>query len=563
MIAGLGDSTNVTLGHANTIHPSKDFVLYADTTMARGVLAIPSATVGAFNSQTVRLRTPVFDATGTFTFTVSSGTISGATTFKTLTVTVTAANSIPVAANTSSTLSLYANLGSAGDVTTSGWKDNVADSAPVVTAGATVGAYTAVAYIFIKQRNLDSETTYGAAATSIYETVTATLTGVGAVAGAMNNALLRTQVASVANGESIVVYSDGRAGTASVALSSASMGTFATKVVTLFSSTAASYELNMPAGGGVVDSLAALSGALRVVPKDSGGNFISSNARIYIYSSDTSILNMNGTACTDGSASTQGYYACSLSGWMKPGTVTLTVRDSSTVALSTAAVKAETSIVTVNRPETVTVSFDKRSYTPGEKATITITVTDGAGRPIANSTLSSLFESGGIVASRTLDSAGLGTLSAASYTFDNASNIAYGRGKAQVTVYMPTNFTGEISLYANRGDSLVTTTGVIGDTVTVTNPTTDAANAALDAAQEATDAAIAATDAAVLAQESADAAAVAAEAAAETAAEAADAAKAAVDAVTALSAEVTKLLTQFATLQKLMTRIAKKVGVKV
>jgi hypothetical protein len=528
--------------------------------MARGVLAIPSSTVGAYNVQTVRLRTPVFDVTGTYTFTVSSGTISGAATFKTLTVTVTAANSIPVAANTSSTLSLYGTL---GIQSADGWVDNVADSAPVLTAGATVGSYTAAAFIFIKQRNADSATTYGAAATAIYETVTATLTGVGAVAGHMHNATLRTQVASVASGESIVVYSDGRAGTASVALSTASMGTFATKVVTFFSSTAATYELNMPAGGGVVDSLAALTGALRVVPKDSGGNFISSSARIYLYSSDTSILNMNGTACTDGSSATQGYYACNLSGWMKPGSVTVTVRDSSTVALSTASVKAETTVVTVNRPETVTIAFDKRTYTPGEKATITITVTDNAGRPIANSTLSSLFESGGIVASRTLDSAGLGTLSAASYTFDNASIIAYGRGKAQVKVYMPTNYTGEISVYANRGDSLVTTTGVIGDTVTVTNPTEDAANAALDAAQDATDAAIAATDAAILAQESADAAAVAAEAAAETAAEAAEAAKAAVDAVTALSKEVTKLLTQLATLQSLMNRIAKKVGVKV
>ena len=39
-------------------------------------------------------------------------------------------------------------------------------------------------------------------------------------------------------------------------------------------------------------------------------------------------------------------------------------------------------------------------------------------------------------------------------------------------------------------------------------------------------------------------------------------AQAAVDAVTALSAEVTKLVAQLATLQKLLNRVAKRVGVK-
>ncbi|NDB08554.1 MAG: hypothetical protein EBX97_07835, partial [Actinobacteria bacterium] len=141
--------------------------------------------------------------------------------------------------------------------------------------------------------------------------------------------------------------------------------------------------------------------------------------------------------------------------------------------------------------------------------------------------------------------------------------ITFGAGVKTYTYVMPSTGQKVVLTYTGGAGISGGTQSADSATVIVKDPAEEAANSALDAAQEATDAAIAATDAAVLAQESADAAAVAAEAAAETAAEAADAAKAAVDAVTKLSAEVTKLLTQFATLQKLMTRIAKKVGVKV
>jgi D-arabinose 1-dehydrogenase-like Zn-dependent alcohol dehydrogenase len=132
--------------------------------------------------------------------------------------------------------------------------------------------------------------------------------------------------------------------------------------------------------------------------------------------------------------------------------------------------------------------------------------------------------------------------------------ITFSAGVSTSTYVMPA--TGQqVVLSYTGGAGLSGTQTADSVTVTVLDPAEEAANSALDAAQEATDAAIAATDAAILAQEAADEAASAAIAAQETA-------QAAVDAVTALSAEVTKLVAQLATLQKLLNRVAKRVGVK-
>jgi len=252
------------------------------------------------------------------------------------------------------------------------------------------------------------------------------------------------------------------------------------------------------------------------------------------------------------------------------GTATLTIADSTTVAAASVSSNA-VSVTVAGAAYTGTIAFDKASYQPNEVAIITVTVKDRAGRVVKDQTASAtpnLFvtvKAGEDIQNKAFSSVkstfGFGSGQAGT-SWDFAGNSIRG-GVETYVVYMPAS-AGDVTI-GNLGTSYESTTSftAVSAKASVVDNAELAANSALDAAQEATDAAIAATDAAVLAQESADAAAVAAEAAAETAAEAADAAKAAVDAVTKLSAEVTKLLTQFATLQKLMTRIAKKVGVKV
>jgi hypothetical protein len=190
--------------------------------------------------------------------------------------------------------------------------------------------------------------------------------------------------------------------------------------------------------------------------------------------------------------------------------------------------------------------LDKTSYLPGEIAKVTISFLDGLGKGIADTAIVSALATGGVTANAATTSSGE-TITVTAAT--------HGAGKFTYDFTMPSNG-GTVVFKATGGSSLPSAARVaVWETVTVVDPAEEAANSALDAAQEATDAAIAATDAAILAQEAADEAASAAVAAQETA-------QAAVDAVTALSAEVTKLVAQLATLQKLLNRVAKRVGVK-
>ena len=453
----------------------------------------------------------------------------------TFTLTVSAANTTPTAAQSSAYMTdsnypVRANLG---------------DSTIVVTAGS-AGSTAAVADIKWIQRNSDSSTSL-----VTQESVTAVISGAGllSVAGGATK-----QGAVVAGAhESITVWSDGRGGTATITLTTTSMTTWASKSVTFFG-TAASASLSAIVGKVSKTGIDSAT-ALRVSVKDSNQANYATAIPMYVHSSDTKVVS-NGV-CAGGtvtSSATTGYGNCSLSGLiLDSGTTKIKVAnfayESTTAQKAAGFVTAEVDIRVVGAPSKVKATFDKSSYTPGSEATVTLTWTDGLGQVVdSHTTLAGALAAGGLDYNVGTDM--------------TDTIITFGAGVKTYTYVMPSNGQ-KVTLSYTGGAGLAGTQTADSATVTVVDPAEDAANSALDAAQEATDAAIAATDAAVLAQESADAAAVAAEAAAETAAEAAEAAKAAVDAVTKLSAEVTKLLTQLATLQKLMSRIAKKVGVKV
>jgi len=454
----------------------------------------------------------------------------------TFTLTVTAANTKPAAAQSSVWLT---NSGATS------FLPNLGDSTIVVTAGTGVNA---VGMISWQQRNSDSST----ASFVAQESVTAVLSGVGLLA-TTGQPSTRAGAVTAAFNETITVFSDGRGGTATITLTTTTMTTWATKTVTFFG-TPTSATLSAIVGKVSKTGIDSAT-ALRVGIKDANQANYTTAYPMYVHSSDTRVVS-NGV-CAGGTVSvgaTTGWGSCSLSGLVgDSGTTKIKVANfafESTTAQQTAGfVTAEVDIRVVGAPKTVKATFNKASYTPGEQATVTLTWTDGLGQVVdSHTTLAGALAAGGLdynVGTDVTDTI-----------------ITFGAGVKTYTYTMPS--TGQkVTLSYTGGAGLAGTQTADSVTVTVVDPAEEAANSALDAAQEATDAAIAATDAAVLAQESADAAAVAAEAAAETAAEAAEAAKAAVDAVTKLSAEVTKLLTQLATLQKLMNRIAKKVGVKV
>jgi hypothetical protein len=430
------------------------------------------------------------------------------------------------------------------------------DSSVVLSKGdAASPAVNAV--IFVTQLNALGAATYGNSVT-VGESITAYVaSGPGLLkAGGYGTA---ARAVSVKRGETITVQNDGTSGVASIVLGSTSLGaTWKTKTVTFYGDAAkASIALKGP--GVISDDSSNRTNELRVTLKDSSDVLNTIATNLYLNSDNETIVAKGWIQATVDA--TLGYASVDLSSFVDAndsGTAKISlasyVPDSTTAQKAVGFISNELTMTVVGKAASFKLSLDKKNYKPGDIAKVTVSAFDGLGKAIADTSVVGMFATGGITANGATALAD--TVIATSYA-------THGQGKYTFEYTIPQS-SGNLVFKATGGAGLVTAGQVaVYETVTVTDPAEEAANSALDAAQEATDAAIAATDAAVLAQESADAAAVAAEAAAETAAEAAEAAKAAVDAVTKLSAEVTKLLTQFATLQKLMTRIAKKVGVKV
>ncbi len=470
----------------------------------------------------------------TFYATFPGGNTATPPTPVTYTFTVTAADLKPNAAKSSAWLQGTGGFNAYSDLITSDSVISVAKGTGTNAAGT----------IVMQQRNVDSSTSV-----LLAESVTVVSTGVGLVG--RNSATTPVGAFTAVSSDTISVISDGRAGTQTITLSTTSMPNWKTFTIT-YSGDAAKATITAPKAV-MSASAPSTTNTIRVTPKDSLDNLVTSSTSMYLHSSDTAVI-ANATsaqACSVAATAALGYGTCD---------ITARIVDSGTTKVkfanyafgatlpTTVIVTNEVDITVVGSAAKVSIAFDKRTYTPGETAKITVTVVDGLGKAVADQTIVSLFATGGI----TVSPAGTGTVSGETITTVAAT---HGQGKLSYTYTMPTSGS-EVVASATGGTGLPAAARVaVSDTVTITDPAEDAANAALDAAQEATDAAIAATDAAILAQEAADEAASAAIAAQETA-------QTAVDAVTALSAEVTKLVAQLATLQKLLNRVAKKVGVK-
>ena len=441
-----------------------------------------------------------------------------------------------------------------------------ADSALVVTAGA-AATPTKVGFLhFILNNSSDTKTNVTPG------TVTLVISGPGLLGDSATTNTAGSGVSgkvkqlTVPSGDTVSVFSDGTQGVGTItAYLGSSVSTAAKFAQTAKSVTFSGAAATITAALETTSTLAMNADAVNVVSftaKDAGGNLLTSAALntyagFWAVSSDTKIIGTNSSAATSCSAPATGTtWYCTLP-MRDSGTATITIADS-TVVTAAAVQSAALTLTVAGAAYTGTLAFDKATYRPGEQMILTITGKDRNGKNVVDGARD-------VFSSEEWSKGNTPTFgSGGAFTTDLPAYLATASfaGGIDTAVAVAPSVAGTWTLTA-----VTSGTGADSKTVTlnftVTDPAEEAANSALDAAQEATDAAIAATDAAVLAQESADAAAVAAEAAAETAAEAAEAAKAAVDAVTKLSAEVTKLLTQLATLQKLMNRIAKKVGVKV
>jgi len=429
------------------------------------------------------------------------------------TVTVNAADLKASAVNTTSILNNGETVSATADATVSAPKAVSSDAAAVIV---------------VTQKN--------AAGGAALESLTVTVTGPGLLGHGTNHATLSGTVRAmvVPAGHFIGVFADGTAGVGTVTITSASNVVLATEKVTFYGDIAKIVVTNKKpvlAVGSNAEALTAVAYDANNVVVNSGTLYATSDTLAVVSNSATSASITNGVAT----------FALTgvKTGNAKVGVYSGSIADTATVRVEGAAAN-------------IKIAFDKKQYTPGEAAVITVSVTDAAGLALTGQTFANLFATGGIVSSYAFG-AGSDVITGTSVTTDTAT------ATKTFKVFMP-SVEVDVKISATGGTSLVEAGRItVSDSATVFNPTRAVTDSALEAAKEATEAAQAATDAAILAQKSADAATLAADLAAKTSAEAAAQAKAALDAVNALSLQITKMIANIAKMQKAINAVAKKV----
>lgn len=407
-----------------------------------------------------------------------------------------------------------------------------ADSA-TVSGVATAG--TAAGYLGVLIRNALNGTT-------AVDTVTISLSGPGLITGgAITSATKYYRGVGLAGDSNYTISGDGTAGVATITVSYELTKQTFTKSVTFYATNA---KTMTPSVRTPILKVGTNTGAASVSAVDANGNAWLGTAYIAAKTAADALIAGSTTPAACSAWTATNGIRCDITG-VSAGTATMVVMDASTLAASKATAEWTVTVSTATAAG-VKVEFDKSTYAPSEKATITVSIVDAAGNLIPANTFSSAFAAGGISASQAF-AAGSDTLTATSITTEVASSSTTGAValKKVYTVYMPQQ--GDVTLSWTGGTSLAVAGQVKGSvTASVVNSSVDAAT---DAANEATDAANAATDAALAAADAADAATAAAQDAS--------------DAVAALSASVSKLISslraQITSLTNLVIKIQKKV----
>jgi hypothetical protein len=420
-----------------------------------------------------------------------------------------------------------------GETTSAASTNLTADTTTAASASTALHNYDATlsttvsrARIWVKQFATGDTSTVSNLAAGKGKEVIVEITGAGSLGSAANSAtgsVITTAAASTGggNGTEYWVFSDGRTGSGVVTVKVGGV-LVATKTVTFYGASA-SYAVATATGSAL--------------------------SKLYLGVGETATVKFSGLDASGKVSSLVPTVTYGITDTATVATVTVSTNvveitgvkvGKTTVYAANAAAKADATLisagvaveVTAKTATTVKMSFDKASYAPGEKMTLTVSAVDVNGRPVADGARA-LF-----AASATANILPNGTLPAASVDLVS--------GSATYTLYAPAS-AGDLIITATEGTATDSTTkGTITATTSVVNPGAEASTAA---AEEATAAANDATDAALSAAEAAEAATAMAQEA--------------VDAVAELSASVTKLISalraQITSLTNLVIKIQKKV----
>ena len=237
-------------------------------------------------------------------------------------------------------------------------------------------------------------------------TVTTTLGTVGSASGTSVGKSV-TFAYTAGSPLNVFIFADGTAGTATISISTPSV-TFSNKTVTFYSTTVAAITATQRAATIAVGaaSISSTTGYAPIWAKatDANGLTVRLNAdaaaSVYAYSSDLTVISDSGTACAYNS--TVGFNLCPLTG-LKAGTATITLRNLGTGATSGAIVSSPITVkVSTATPATIKMAFDKATYSPGERAFLTVTALDSAGNSVAPGTIAALLATGGFTSSASI-----------------------------------------------------------------------------------------------------------------------------------------------------------------
>jgi hypothetical protein len=383
---------------------------------------------------------------GTYSYTLVVQSYEAGATLRPSSTITKVVNIVIAAAATSSTtpssVNGFAYLSGATTASSTGASSAVTDSALSVLA--TAG--TTRAYIYVGNRN-----TAGGAATAL-DSLTATVSGVGLVCTSGGSTCGTNIKVSAAGDYQFELRGNGNGGTSSVTVTSSVTGAVWVKTLNYYAAEAKTLTATVLTP---VLKIGSNDSAVSVKAVDAAGSNWGGTAYIYASAAaDATAVGGSATtpvACVYSSAAQTHY--CPITA-TAAGSGKFKVIDASTTAAATATSNEVTVKSSAGTASSVKIAFNKATYAPFEKATITITPVDAAGAALQSATYTNLFASGGITTSTGFSTQTGGTtdLSAVSLTTDAYSGTSTTAGAYTYTVYMPAS--GTVTLTATGGTAL-------------------------------------------------------------------------------------------------------------
>jgi len=440
--------SNASGGKAGLVTVSTGATITSGGTVATGGLstALPAGTLA---QTSIVIATPTV---GTITVSYFEESTAGAGIFG-----ATAANTVTITVNATAQTNVYNAAKSTAYVNTgdsAGTSASDVTYSPGLTAAATLSTSDEKGTITVVQNDAA-----GNALTSGFKTVSATITGGGLLGTASDTPTGASVSSSAAATTNIKIFANGTAGPATVTVSVDGVVvktvkvTFYGAVATLTATVKKSY---------LQASTNTIADVIFVEAKDANGNLVVDTPTIT--SATTGVALTGACAASDPTTTPATPAKCTVTTGATTGSALLTITASGvTTVKTTATVNVSKSVA-----KTIVLGTSKTSYLPGEKATLTLTLTDSEGKPVASGDYTTALVAGGLTPSAAL------TTTLKFNATDTTITVL--DGKATVDFYAPIS-SGPVTIAGTFGTGAVV--GTLASTaLTTTFTVTDSATMA-------------------------------------------------------------------------------------